>query len=99
MKRLITTLLYLALLCSAQAFAQENHVVSAFKNLTKQSNWHKVTEVNLNFKSFHTQGMVKIGDYFYVSAVEVLEPTETYDKSGHINEFSITRTTGKGLGS
>jgi hypothetical protein len=27
----------------------------------------------MSFPTFHTQGLVKIGDVFYVSAVEVLE--------------------------
>lgn len=98
MKRLINTLLYIALFCGAHAFAEENDVVSAFKTLTKESVWQEIAEIDLSFKSFHTQGMVKIGKNFYVSAVEVLDPTETFGKSDHIFDFSITRTPGKGRG-
>ena len=49
-------------------------------------------------QTFHTKGMVKIKDHFYLSADEVIEGTETYAKTDAIDDFSITRTVGKGRG-
>jgi hypothetical protein len=49
-------------------------------------------------QTFHTKGMVKIKDHFYLSAIEVIEGTETYAKTDAIDDFSITRPVGKGRG-
>jgi len=49
-------------------------------------------------QTFHTKGMVRIKDHFYLSAVELIEGTETYAQTDAIDDFSITRTVGKGRG-
>jgi hypothetical protein len=43
--------------------------------LTRDSAWKAVASVPLDFVTHHPQGMVKIGDTFYISAVEVKVPT------------------------
>ena len=78
--------------------AVDNNVIKAFKQLTRQNDWRLVRKTKLNFNAFHTQGMVKIKEYFYVSAVEVTEPTKTLSESDHLWDFTVTRTAGKGRG-
>lgn len=43
--------------------------------LTRDSPWKPMTSVPIGFVTHHPQGMVKIGDTFYVSSVEVTTPT------------------------
>ena len=46
--------------------------------LTRSSAWTRVADMRLSFRTFHPQGMVKIGDVFYISSVEVRVPTTRY---------------------
>jgi hypothetical protein len=41
--------------------------------LTRESRWTLVDSVPVSFRTFHPQGMVRIGDTFFVSSVEVLD--------------------------
>lgn len=41
------------------------------KALTRATKWTQVAAIPIAFRTFHPQGMVKIGDEFYVSSVEV----------------------------
>lgn len=84
--------------CDVPVKAIGDDVTSAFKLLTKQSEWKLSETVMLDFNAFHTQGMVKIDDHFYVSAVEVTQPTQTYGKSDNLWDFTLTRTVGEGRG-
>jgi hypothetical protein len=43
--------------------------------LTRTSRWNLVTSVPIAFRTYHPQGMVKIGDTLFVSSVEVRVPT------------------------
>jgi hypothetical protein len=53
-------------------------VAERVRLLTRTSAWTPVTSVSLTFRTFHPQGMVKIGDTFYVSSVEVRVPTRRF---------------------
>jgi hypothetical protein len=76
-------------------------LASRVRTLTRTTSWKLVSSLPFAFRTFHPQGMVKIGDTFFVSAVEVLVPTERfpqplggYDRSpgegkGHL--FKIDR--------
>jgi hypothetical protein len=46
-------------------------VAEAFKRLGDATRWTKVSEVKLDFKTFHPQGMVKIGNEYWMTSVEV----------------------------
>jgi hypothetical protein len=41
--------------------------------LTRASSWTRVTSVPIAFRTFHPQGMVKIGETLFVSSVEVID--------------------------
>jgi hypothetical protein len=44
--------------------------------LTRATEWVRVGAIPIQFRTFHPQGMVKIGDRFFVSSVEVRVPTK-----------------------
>jgi acyl-CoA-binding protein len=46
--------------------------------LTRASSWRQVAAIPVGFRTFHPQGMAKVGDTFIVSSVEVTTPTERY---------------------
>ena len=51
--------------------------------LTRNSVWKPVASVPVAFRTFHPQGMVKIGETFFVSSVEVRN-RDTGDGTGHL---------------
>ena len=57
--------------------------------LTRNSVWKPVASIPVRFKTFHPQGMVKIGDTFFVSSVEVRN-RDTGEGTGHL--FRIDNT-------
>ena len=103
MKRIMLTWLFAAMIVSSgvMAYAEDSAsigrsgtIVKYFSELTKSTSWKRVDEVKLNFRTHHTQGLVKVGDYFYVSAVEKIAPTKKFEtpKDGY------DRTPGEGKG-
>jgi hypothetical protein len=48
--------------------------------LTRASRWKPVSAVRVGFRTYHPQGMVKVGDKLFVSSVEVTTPTRPYPK-------------------
>jgi hypothetical protein len=49
--------------------------------LTRQSAWKLVTSVPIPFRTYHPQGMVKIGDALFVSSVEIKVPTKRFPQA------------------
>ncbi|MDA2915903.1 DUF6454 family protein [Nitrospinae bacterium AH_259_B05_G02_I21] len=75
------------------------NIVELFKGLSKSTDWQLVKEVKLDFRTYHPQGMVKVGPYFYISAVEIKERTVKYKDLGILFEpGQPDRTEGKGVG-
>jgi len=63
--------------------------------LTRESSWKRVGSVPLSFRTYHPQGLVKIGDQFIVSSVEIRVATKkrlTPAADGY------DRDTGEGVG-
>ena len=50
--------------------------------------------IPVGFNTFHPQGMVKIGDTFYVSSVDIQTPTKRYPQL----QDGYDRDTGTGIG-
>ena len=62
--------------------------------LTRESSWTLVSSIPVKFRTYHPQGMVKIGDALFVSSVEVtVRPKRFPDPVG-----SYDRDTGEGVG-
>jgi hypothetical protein len=70
--------------------------------LTRDSSWKLVASVPIRFTTHHPQGMVKIGDTFFVSSVEIKvparrlpQPVDGYDRDtgdgvGHLFKIDMT---------
>ncbi len=72
----------------------EGQAVQLFRALKKSANWQLVGKTRLKFRTYHPQGMVKIGKFFFLSSVEIIERTKKFDRP----EEGYDRTPGKGVG-
>jgi Family of unknown function (DUF6454) len=76
-----------------------NLTTNLFQLLGKNTIWTPVKTVTANWQTFHTQGLVKIGETFYVSAVQVIDSTvRNSTTTDALYDFSIDRSTGTGRG-
>jgi hypothetical protein len=104
MKRMILTLAVAATIGSVTtAFAnpkiletknEEKQVTDNFKQLSRDTVWKQQEKIDLQFNTYHPQGMTKIGDLFYMSSVEIIEKPEKYEQP----RDGYDRTPGKGIG-
>ena len=62
--------------------------------LTRDSAWTRVAALPVGFRTHHPQGMVKIGDTFFVSSVEITERTRRFPQP----QDGYDRTAGRGVG-
>jgi hypothetical protein len=84
---------------SRHAKSRDNKTTTLFRVMGKNTIWTPVQSVAMNWQTFHTQGLVKIGDTFYVSAVEVLASTvRNGEATDSLYDFSIDRSAGEGRG-
>lgn len=72
-------------------------IAAAFAKLTRGTTWRLVQKVPLKFDAHHPEGIVRLGDHFVLSTVEVTEPTQRYQPPGTIID-GTDRTPGKGIG-
>jgi hypothetical protein len=59
------------------AFADEL-VLERVTALSRGSKWQPAGAVEIGFPTHHPQGMVRIGDHFFVSSVEIVTPTQRF---------------------
>ncbi|HMB80193.1 MAG TPA: DUF6454 family protein, partial [Vicinamibacterales bacterium] len=64
-------------------------VAERVTNLTRDSAWALVASVPIAFRTFHPQGMVKIGDTLFVSSVEVVD-RDAGKGVGHLFTIDMT---------
>ncbi|OYD56514.1 hypothetical protein CGZ90_16000 [Fictibacillus aquaticus] len=81
------------------AFANSNtsssdSLADSFQQLSRENVWEQKEKLNLQFNTFHPQGMTKIGDLYYMSSVEVTEKPVKY---GELKD-GYDRSPGKGIG-
>ncbi len=74
--------------------ASRSVVSERVMKLRRDSSWTPVAPVPVRFATHHPQGMVKLGDAFYVSAVEITVPTKRFAQP--IDGYD--RDEGKGIG-
>jgi hypothetical protein len=77
--------------------AQGDRIASAFAKLSRSTSWQLVEKVPLHFDAHHPEGVVRLGDRYVLSTVEVIEPTQRYQPPGTIID-GTDRTPGKGIG-
>ncbi len=94
MYKSILTAIMMTTLTHSPALADDLALAKAVRGLAKSTDWTLVKEVPINFPTNHPQGMVKIGDVFYVSSVEITQRTTRLNppKDGY------DRDTGAGVG-
>jgi len=63
---------------SAATVDTRSTIAERVMRLTRDSPWTRVASVPVGFDTHHPQGMVKIGDTFYVSSVEITERTKPF---------------------
>jgi hypothetical protein len=80
--------------------SRENATTETFRLLGRNTIWTEVSAVPMQgWTTFHTQGLLKIGEYFYVSSVEVIESTVRNGAvSDNLYDFTIDRSEGAGRG-
>jgi hypothetical protein len=84
---------------SLRLAARDDETTRLFKLLGKNASWRPVRTVKMGWSTYHTQGLVKVGDVFFVSAVEVLESRSSNGaETDALYDFSIDRSAGRGRG-
>ncbi|MEO7242236.1 MAG: DUF6454 family protein, partial [Variovorax sp.] len=85
------------------ANAADASLADRVMQLTRGTKWKKVDEIAVRFDTFHPQGMVKIGDDFYVSSVEITKattryaaPVDGYDRDTGAGQGHLFRISAKG---
>ena len=59
--------------------ADDSSLATELMKITPQTNWRLVDSVRLSFPTYHTQGMVKVGDFFFMTTVAVDQWPKKYD--------------------
>ncbi|NLP10473.1 hypothetical protein GX408_08780 [bacterium] len=95
MKRRYTALCALCFCLLLFAHAPANERINRFLGLTKKTAFTLVHKIECQFNTYHPQGLLKIGDHFIISSVQVLEPVQFYAQP---DEQGYDRSTGRGLG-
>jgi len=83
-----------AILAATPAFAADPALNDTIPKLTRATQWQQKAAVTLQFPTFHPQGMVKIGDAFFVSSVDIRKPTTRFPSL----QGGYDRDTGEGVG-
>jgi Family of unknown function (DUF6454) len=60
---------------AAPTTGEDARVESLFLGTTRSTPWQLVKRVPLGFDAHHPEGLARVGDRFFLSTVEVLEPT------------------------
>jgi hypothetical protein len=95
MKFAVPVLAALTLVATTQAQRpRDPRLVSQIQQLTRASVWTLERTLPLTFPTHHPQGLVKIGDTFYVSSVEIRVPTR---RSANRSD-GFDRDAGEGVG-
>lgn len=67
------SVLLACLITSVSASATEPNLVDDFKSLSKSTRWKPIRTLNLQFQSYHPQGMTIIDDHIYISSVHAIK--------------------------
>ena len=95
MKKTMTCLVGLAgLFLTAPANAADPALNGRIEKLTRNTQWTQKAAIALQFPTHHPQGMLKVGDAFFVSSVEITKPTTRFSEP----KDGYDRDTGEGVG-
>jgi hypothetical protein len=91
MLRLCCCALSLTLLAAGSRQSDRSLLAERVAQLTRESSWKQVARVPISFGSFHPQGLVKAGNTFFLSSVEVHD-REQGKGVGHLFKLTDTGT-------
>ena len=101
MKKLIVKVIFLLCLNAISSFGQTTSPVrdadnffNKFCNITESSSWELTRIVKLKFRTYHPQGMIKVGKFYYLSSVEKIASPKKYQNL----QNGYDRSIGKGIG-
>ncbi len=98
LSKLATPIAVLIMVVASPALSQtadtSRTISDRVRALDRGTVWKPVGEIQLSFPTFHPQGMVKVGDFFYFTSVEITKPTTKYDEP----QGGYDRDTGEGRG-
>ncbi len=91
----------LALLIAVQlhgttALAQNTGLADNFRLIDGSSSWQLLEKIPLQFDTYHPQGLVRVGEAFFLSSVETTSAPQIY--SGAEENSAYDRTPGAGVG-
>lgn len=92
--RLAAGLLAAALIAQGPALAADPVLNDTIPKLNRATQWQRKAAIPLQFPTFHPQGMVKIGDAFFVSSVDIRKPTTRFPSP----QGGYDRDIGEGVG-
>jgi hypothetical protein len=69
----VSSAIAVSIALSAAQTRTGSSVAERVLKLTRDSSWRLVASVPIRFRTYHPQGMVKIGDTLFVSSVEVID--------------------------
>lgn len=88
-----TTIVIVICALAAQT-GKDRRLAAAFEQLTRASTWTLERSQTLSFRTYHPQGLVKIGDTFFISSVEIRVPT----RRSATRADGFDRDAGEGVG-
>ena len=74
--------------------AKEETLTDQVQELSRNTDWKQLEQIDLQFDVFHPQGMTKVGDLYYMSSVEIIEGTTKYEQP--VDGYDRTPGNGKG---
>jgi uncharacterized protein DUF6454 len=79
---------------STAAATSDGDLARDFEAVDRNTVWNQVDRLKLDFPTFHPEGLVVTDDRFYLSSVEIIEPTQKYPTP--VDGYD--RTPGRGIG-
>jgi hypothetical protein len=90
----LTAVISLGGSAAASAGPRDSALAADLRVADRTTAWTLRSTLTLSFPTFHTEGLVVTPDRFYLSAVEIIEPTVKYP----VPVDGYDRTPGKGIG-
>ena len=72
----------------------DGQLANDFNQVTRSTAWNQVDNLHLDFQTYHTEGLAITDKHIFLSAVQIIEPTQKYPSP--VNGYD--RTPGKGVG-
>lgn len=79
---------------AGQGKGTDGAVARDFTAVTRDTSWRLTSKLKLNFPTYHTEGLAMAGGHVFLSAVQIIEPTQKYPTP--VDGYD--RTPGKGIG-